>query len=140
MPSGGPNLRWKDRFGPGIRESWVKMDDGSSLQSMLLGNLCDLILALPLLWAADHREALKASSAYWYPALSMSMEITRDPKCAEWLFVRIKADGLLNGRYLSDVSVLNEEGELVAVAKIMGLVVKMPQGENTGVRKREAKL
>jgi acyl-CoA thioesterase len=140
MPSGGPDLRWKDRFGPGIRESWVKMDDGSSLHSMLLGHLCDPILALLLLWAVDHREALKASLAYWYPALSVSMEITRDPKCAEWLFVRIKTDGLLNGRYVSDVSVLNEEGELIALAKIIGLVVKMSQGENSGVRKREAKL
>jgi acyl-CoA thioesterase len=68
------------------------------------------------------------------------MEIKRDPKGAEWLFVRIKTDELLNGRYASDVSVLNEEGELVAVARIMGLVVKMSQGEKVGVTKNDVKL
>jgi hypothetical protein len=140
IPPGGPDTRWKDRFGPGIRESWVKMDDGSALHSVLLGHLCDPILGIPILWPADHLEALKASLAYGYPTLSMSMEIKRDPKCAEWLFVRIKTDGLLNGRYTSDVTVLNEEGELVAIARIMGLVVKISQGEKAGVTKIEVKL
>jgi hypothetical protein len=46
----------------------------------------------------------------------------------------------LYGRYVSDVSVLNEEGELVAVARIIGLVVKMSQGEKAGVAKSEVKL
>jgi acyl-CoA thioesterase len=109
------------------------MDDGSALHSMLLGHLCDPVLAIPILWPVDHLEALKASLAYGYPTLSMSMEIKQDPKGAEWLFVRIKTDELLNGRYASDVSVLNEEGELVAVARIMGLVVKMSQREKVGV-------
>ena len=139
IPPGGPDTRWKDRFGPGIRESWVKMDDGSALHSVLLGHLCDPILGIPILWPADHLEALKASLAYGYPTLSMSMEIKRDPKCAEWLFVRIKTDGLLNGRYTSDVTVLNEEGELVAIARIMGLV-KISQGKKAGVTKIEVKL
>jgi hypothetical protein len=71
IPQGGPDARWKDRFGPGIRESWVKMDDGSALQLMLLGNLCDPVLAIPILWPADHLEALKASLAYGDPTLSM---------------------------------------------------------------------
>jgi acyl-CoA thioesterase len=70
----------------------------------------------------------------------MSMEIKRDPKSAEWLFVRIKTDRLLNGRYASDFSVLNEEGELVAVAKIIGLIVKMSQGEKVGVTMNDVKL
>jgi hypothetical protein len=58
IPSRGPDLRWKDRLGPGIRESWVKMDDGSALHSMLLGHLCDPVLAIPILWPVDHLEAL----------------------------------------------------------------------------------
>jgi hypothetical protein len=78
IPSGGPDLRWKDRFRPGIRESWVKMDDRSSLHSMPLGHLCDPILAIPILWPVDHLEALKASLAYGHPTLSMSMETKRD--------------------------------------------------------------
>jgi acyl-CoA thioesterase len=68
------------------------------------------------------------------------MEIKRDPRFADWLFVRIKTDGLLNGRYASDITVFNEEGELVAVARIMGLAVKMSQREKAGVAKNYVKL
>jgi hypothetical protein len=140
MSPGGPDARWKDRFGPGIRESWVKMDDESALDLMLMGHVCDPVLAIPILWPANHLEALRDSLAYGYPTISMSMEIKRDPKCAEWLFVRIKTDGLLNGHYASDVTVLNGDGELVAVARIMGLVVEMSRAEKSGAKKGDVKL
>jgi acyl-coenzyme A thioesterase PaaI-like protein/HAMP domain-containing protein len=139
MLPGGPDARWKDRFGLGIRESWVKMDDETVLDLMLVGHVCDLVLAIPILWPADHLEALQDSLAYGYPTISMSMEIKRDPKCAEWLFVRIKTDGLLHGRYTSDVTVLNGGGELVAVARIMRLVVEVSR-EKTGAKKNDVKL
>lgn len=41
VPLGGPDVRMKDRFGPWIREAWIKMDDGSGFNSLFLGQLCD---------------------------------------------------------------------------------------------------
>jgi hypothetical protein len=41
LPPGGPDARWQDRFGPGVREGWIKMDNGSGFNSLFLGQLCD---------------------------------------------------------------------------------------------------
>lgn len=57
-----------------------------------------------------------------YPTLSIVTEIKRDPKGCEWLFLRIQASEIRNGRYDTNVTVVNEGGELVALSKHVSLV------------------
>jgi hypothetical protein len=52
----------------------------------------------------------------------MNTEIKKDPKGAEWLFVRTKAHKIKNGRFDTDVWVLDEEGDLVALSKHVSLI------------------
>jgi acyl-CoA thioesterase len=66
--------------------------------------------------------------AFVYPTISMTTGIRRDPKGAEWLFVRIQSQKVENGRYSVDITILDEEGELVAVSRNMGLMIEIPGG------------
>ena len=54
----------------------------------------------------------------------MVTEIKRDPKGCEWLFSRIEAKEIRNRRFDTHVTVLNEDGELVAMSKHVGLVLE----------------
>ncbi len=57
----------------------------------------------------------------------MSLEVKKDPKGAEWLFTRIEMSRVEKGRMTLDVTVLNEEGEIVAIARLMSLNVEIPE-------------
>jgi acyl-CoA thioesterase len=128
ISAGGANLRWNDRLGPGVREAWIKMDDGSGFDVRILGKLCDPFLSMPTTFPLDQNEAQKNLMAFVYPTISMTTGIRRDPKGAEWLFVRIQSQKVENGRYSVDITILDEEGELVAVSRNMGLMIEIPGG------------
>jgi hypothetical protein len=53
----------------------------------------------------------------------MATEIKKDPKGAEWLFLRIKTHKIKNGRFDTDIWVLDEEGDLVALSKHVSLTL-----------------
>jgi len=57
-----------------------------------------------------------------YPTLSISTEIKRDPKNCKWLFLRVESQEIRNGRFDENVTVLNDEGELIALSKHVSLV------------------
>jgi hypothetical protein len=56
--------------------------------------------------------------------LSMTTEIKKDPKGAKWLFVKARVHVIKNGRFDTDVHVLDEGGELVAMSKHILVVVE----------------
>jgi hypothetical protein len=58
----------------------------------------------------------------WYPTLCMSSEIKKDPKGAKWLFMRITTHAIKNGRFDTDIYVVDEEGDLVALSKHVSLM------------------
>jgi acyl-CoA thioesterase len=128
IPAGGPNLRWNDRLGPGYREEWIKMDDESGFDVRILGKLCDPFLSMPTTYPPDPNEAMKNLMAFVYPTISMTTEIRRDPKGAGWLFVKIRSQKVENGRYSVDITILDEEGDLVALSRNMGLMIAVPGG------------
>jgi len=59
--------------------------------------------------------------------LSIATEIKKDPKSCTWLFLRIRAHIIKNGRFDTDLWVIDEEGELVAMSKHVSLV-NVPKG------------
>jgi archaeosine-15-forming tRNA-guanine transglycosylase len=60
-----------------------------------------------------------------YPTLCMSSEIKKDPKGTKWLFMKITAHEIKNGRFDTDVYVVDEEGELVALSKHVSLITEV---------------
>jgi hypothetical protein len=57
----------------------------------------------------------------------MSLEVKKDPKGAEWLFTRVEMSRVEKGRMTYNVTVLDEEGEIVAIARLMSLDIEIPE-------------
>ena len=76
---------------------------------------------------------------HWYPTLSMSVEIKALPPPGgwKWLFVRIEAGVIKNGRFDINVVICNEDKELVAISRHVALVV---DGSRNNTKVAAAKL
>jgi hypothetical protein len=64
------------------------------------------------------------ASGVIYPTLSMVTEIKKDPSGCKWLFVRLETYEIRNGRYDTNVTVVNEECELIALGKHVSLALE----------------
>ncbi|KAL9614756.1 MAG: hypothetical protein Q9167_000747 [Letrouitia subvulpina] len=75
----------------------------------------------------------------WYPTLVLNLEVKKllPEEGVEWLFVRVRAKEIKNGRMDLEVVVLDEGGELVAISNHVCLV--LPFERNTKKSGREAK-
>lgn len=74
------------------------------------------------------------------PTLSLSLEIKKDPKDAKWLFLRIRAHKIQNGRFDTDVYVMDESGDLVALSRHVSLHVEPRVKPPTAVGEAKGKL
>lgn len=75
-----------------------------------------------------------------YPTVCLSIEVKKDPKDAEWLFVRIRSHQIKNGRFDQDVTVLDEKGDLVALSKHVCTAIEIKQRNPEKVTQRVDKL
>ena len=57
------------------------------------------------------------------PTLSMVTEIKKDPKDSKWLFMKVRAHQIKNGRFDTEVTIVDEDGELVALSRHVSLVL-----------------
>lgn len=79
----------------------------------------------------DHQAIVQG---LWYPTLMLNLEIKKalPPTGAEWLFVRMRARQIRNGRMDLQVTILDEAGELVALSSHVAMVLSAAR--NTGGR------
>ena len=75
---------------------------------------------------------------FWYPTVLLNMDIKKElPKeGAEWLFSRVKAKQIRNGRMDIEIVVLDQTGDIVALSNHVALIV--PAERNT-VRSEKGK-
>ena len=68
--------------------------------------------------------------AFWYPTLSMTLEIKRllPPQGAKWLFMRAQAKEIKNGCMDAEVTIWDQESELVALSHHVCLVIDNEDG------------
>lgn len=61
----------------------------------------------------------------WYPTVLLNLDVKKalPEEGVEWLFVRVRAKRIQNGRMDLEVVVLDEEGDLVAVSDHVCLIV-----------------
>ena len=80
------------------------------------------------------------SSAFWYPTLSLNLDVKKalPEEGVEWLFVRIQAKSIVNGRFDLMIHVLDEAGDIVALSMHQSLAVDASRNTNRG--KKENKL
>ncbi|KUL84862.1 hypothetical protein ZTR_08250 [Talaromyces verruculosus] len=121
---GAETQSWSRKGAAGLntKETWVRWEDlNQKLDVMSLGVLCDNFLPAPL----NFDPTMADLSKYVFPTMCMSVEIKKDPKDAEWLFQEIVCHKIQNGRYDTDVRVLDENGDLVALSKHVSIMAEM---------------
>lgn len=89
----------------------------------------------------DEAEVKKAMSEprakYWYPTLSLNLDAKKllPDEGVEWLFVRVKAKAIRNGRFDLDVEVWDEQDELVAISSHASLAVDSARNTTRNAKK-----
>jgi hypothetical protein len=70
-------------------------------------------------------EAFDKQVTYWYPTLLLNLDIKKALPSAgvEWLFVRVRAKQIKNGRMDLDVVIMDQEGDIVALSSQVALVL-----------------
>ena len=66
-------------------------------------------------------------SPFWYPTLLMNIEFKKllPPQGVDWLFVRARAKQIRDGRMDVEVTILDEESELVALSNHVCFIVNL---------------
>lgn len=120
-PNQVPDGRWtNDAFGflvdmfPQIVESYVN----PFVEEAALGQHSE----------AEVKEFLKSKeprAKFWYPTLVLNLDVKKllPEEGVEWLFVRVKAKSIKNGRFDLDIEVWDVGGELVAHSCHASLIV-----------------
>lgn len=72
----------------------------------------------------NYSDNLADLQTHIYPTACLSVEVKKDPREAEWLFMRIRSHKIVNGRFDEEVQVVDEGGDLVALSKHVCLSVE----------------
>ena len=74
----------------------------------------------PKNWAPQNGDI---RAGVFYPTLSIVTEVKKDPRDSKWLFMRIRCLQVRNGRFDTEVTVVDEGGDLVCLSKHVSLVM-----------------
>lgn len=120
-PGGTPNGRWtNDALGflvdmfPQTIERYIN-DEGEKA-AIATANGLDTPVA---------QSKIPPKAPYWYPTLVLNLDVKKllPEEGVEWLFVRVRAKTIKNGRFDLDIEVWDEAGDLVATSVHAALVV-----------------
>ncbi|KAI9718345.1 MAG: hypothetical protein M1828_006747 [Chrysothrix sp. TS-e1954] len=72
------------------------------------------------------RTSWRAGAGYWYPTLLLNLDIKKSLPAdgVDWLFVRVRAKTIKNGRYDLEVIVLDENNDLVCISNHVVMALK----------------
>ncbi|KAI5850479.1 thioesterase-like superfamily-domain-containing protein [Morchella snyderi] len=118
VPAAGARTYGSLEGSPSVREQWVSLKDGGMMDIPALGFLSDMYLPIP-------ENYKQTSRTHWYPTLSLSVEVKRipPPDGWKWLFCRIEAREIRNGRMDVMVDIYDEDRNLVAIANQLAIIV-----------------
>ncbi|MCJ1307907.1 hypothetical protein MMC25_001555 [Agyrium rufum] len=133
-----------------IVDEWLRFRSGERFTDTSLGYVCDLFLQVVEMYRAEKDGSVGVADGarggegppggksawplFWYPTLVLNIDVKKalPEEGVEWLFVRVRAKQIRNGRLDLEVVVMDEGGELVALSHHAVLVMDM--GRNTQVR------
>ncbi|KAG0652497.1 hypothetical protein D0Z07_0658 [Hyphodiscus hymeniophilus] len=117
---GGIDRTGSDHRGRSFRELWLKFADGTNWDVLSLGWLSDAFGGAPNNYAPDN---IDYKLGIVYPTLSMVTEIKKDPRDAKWLFMRMRTHEIRNGRFDTEVTIVDEMGDLVCMSRHVSLIL-----------------
>lgn len=87
--------------------------------------------------AKEFKKKYEVNPAFWYPTLYLNLEVKKllPADGVDWLFVRIEAKSIKDGRFDLMIHVLDESGDLVALSTHSCLAVDASRNINRGPKK-----
>jgi acyl-coenzyme A thioesterase PaaI-like protein len=122
LPPGSDSMLVHPTQGPSVREFWTKWkpSNGKSFDISAVCYLADSFRPLPESYGTEMR-------GNWYPTLSYGLDVKRKWKEGkegwEWLFLRIVMRECIDGRFIYDVVICDEKGDVVAISTHTALIV-----------------
>ena len=85
--------------------------------------MIDMFPQLVETFDADHGKS--PLGKYWYPTLVLNMDVKKalPPEGVEFLFVRVRAKKIRNGRFDLEAVVLDEHGDVVVISHHISLIL-----------------
>ena len=135
-----------------IVDEWMRFESGEKFTNQSLGFVVDMFPQIVEMYRTDaegrassvERELrsigavdLRNWGLMWYPTLLLNLDMKKvlPPEGVEWLFVRVRAKQIRDGRMDLEVVVLDEEEDLVAISNHVSLIVSVER--NTAGRKED---
>ncbi|GKU08574.1 thioesterase family protein [Fusarium langsethiae] len=117
----------------GLEDSWIRLTSGERFTNAMLPLVADakpyVVEGWRSLPASESKDteamAFSRNEAFWYPTLAMNLDIKKllPQEGEEWLFIRTEARKIEQGRLDLQVSILDREGNLIALASHINLVL-----------------
>ncbi|KAM0330857.1 hypothetical protein ACHAQA_003812 [Verticillium albo-atrum] len=125
----------------GLEDVWLRLSSGEKLTNAVLAYVVDAMPYVVEAWrpAADEEQTpFRTDEIWWYPTLVMNLDIKRGlpEEGVEWLFMRTMAREIQNGRLDLEVTILDEQGRLIALATHVNMILSMARN----MKKRTEKL
>ncbi|MCJ1463376.1 hypothetical protein MMC07_001983 [Pseudocyphellaria aurata] len=116
----------------GLVDEWVCFRNGERFHNESLGLLCDM---WPMVFEPYQYIGSDTQPALWYPTLHLSLEIKKalPSEGVQWLFSRVRAKQIKNGRFDLEVVILDEKADIVALSHHVAMIV--PADRNTAKRR-----
>ncbi|KAJ6779633.1 hypothetical protein PWT90_06495 [Aphanocladium album] len=114
----------------GLRDLWLEYTSGDLIKNLDLAYLADITPAMGTFQLQtaeiDDPSATKGTS-FWYPTLNIHMDFLKSlpEEGSRWLRLRNTVKETKNGRYGCDVDIFDAEGDLVARARHVALIMDM---------------
>jgi hypothetical protein len=127
----------------GVEDAWIRLKSNERFTNATLPLVADAKPYVvegwrPLPGDESGEAPFSGNEAFWYPRLVMNLDVKKSlPKeGVEWLFIRTEARKIDQGRLDLQVHILDEEGDLVALASHINLVLSASQNLATKKSKK----
>ncbi|TVY38444.1 hypothetical protein LOCC1_G005851, partial [Lachnellula occidentalis] len=129
-------------------DEWIRLRSGEKWTNSSLGYVADM-WPMPIeaflrkenaSGANGNDGKTKKMGTMWYPTLLLNLDVKKvlPDEGVEWLFVRVEAKAIKNGRMDLEIVILDEGGDLVALSHHVALAVSAERNiavRNTGASK-----
>ncbi len=120
-----------------IADEWLCFSNGERFTTESLGYVCDMWPQVVESYRAEKDpyqvdtpqhggvKDRNAMARFWYPTLLLNLEVKKllPEEGVEWLFARVRAKEIKNGRMDLEIVILDEGGEIVALSQHVGLIL-----------------
>ena len=92
--------------------------------------------------ADEFKKKTKPNASYWYPTLTLNLDVKKSlpEEGVEWLFVRVQAMKIQNGRFDLLIQVLDDKGDMIALSQHASLAVDSSRNLTRAKKDKESKL